>query len=441
MRRMPLALALVAALVLVVFGWGASRATTSSASTGQKDPVTISFWSPFTARELGELNKAFAGFHKQYPWITVKSTGNTNPTKLTAAIRGGNAPDAVALFETDTLGAFCASGAWIDLSSKIKSDKVNMNLFPKTIRDYTAYENKRCAMPLLADAYGFYYNKAMFAKAGIKAPPKTLSQLSAYAKRLTVKNSDGSIKVLGFNPLMNWYENSPVHFGPMTGATWMKDGKSNLANDPNWAVLLRWQRSLVDALGYDNLKKWEASAGDEWTASNAFLSGKLAMNFDGEYRTAFLTADAPTLKYGTAPHPVSTSSLYGSGFVIGTIMGIPKGSDHEDEAWLLIKYLATNSKALTQLSLGLRNVPSTLPTLKNPVLRKDKNFKVFLDIFGNPKSSTQPVLKIGAQNQTLFATFVEKWQAGRVKSQDLHAGLANVDKQIDAAIAQSGQVP
>src|SRR4029450_323917 len=151
--------------------------------------------------------------------------------------------------------------------------------------------------------------------------------------------------------------------------------------------------------------------------------------------------DKPRLAYGTAPHPVSNPSLYGSGFVIGTIMGIPKGSDHEDEAWLLVKYLATNTKALTKLSLGLRNVPSTLPTLKNPVLRKDPHFRVFLDIFANPKSSTQPVLKIGAQNQTLFATFVEKWQAGHVKPQDLQKGLANVDKQIDAAIAQSGQVP
>ena len=38
------------------------------------------------------------------------------PDKLTAAIRGGNAPDAVSLFETDTLGAFCSSGAWLDLT-------------------------------------------------------------------------------------------------------------------------------------------------------------------------------------------------------------------------------------------------------------------------------------------------------------------------------------
>jgi len=89
----------------------------------------------------------------------------------------------------------------------------------------------------------------------------------------------------------------------------------------------------------------------------------------------------------------------------------------------------------------LRNVPSTLPTLKVPVLRKDPQFRVFLDIFAHPKSSTQPVLKIGDQNQTLFSTFVSKWQAGNVKPQDLEKGLANVDKQIDAAIAQSGQVP
>jgi multiple sugar transport system substrate-binding protein len=441
MRRMTLVLALLAALVLAMFGSSASTAKKSAASTTAKEPVTISFWSPFTARELGELNKAFSAFHKTYPWITVKSTGALTADKLTASIRGGNAPDAAALFETDTLGAFCASGAWIDLSSRIKRDKVNLNLFPKTIRDYTAYQDKRCAMPLLADAYGFYYNKDLFAKAGLKGPPKTLSQLTAYAKKLTQKNADGSIKVLGFNPLMNWYENSPSHWGPFVGATWMKNGKSNLAADPAWTTLLKWQKGLIDYFGYDKLVKWQAGAGDEWTASNAFLRGKVAMNFDGEYRTAFIAADAPKLKYGTAPHPVSSPSMYGSGFVIGTIMGIPKGSDHEDEAWLLLRYLATNTKALTQLSLGLRNVPSTLPTLKIPVLRKDSQFRVFLDIFAHPKSSTQPVLKIGSQNQTIFSTFITKWQAGNVKAQDLRKGLENVDKQIDAAIGQSGQVP
>lgn len=434
MRRMTLALGLVAALVLTVLG-------PSTAATGAKEPVTITFWNGFTARELGVINQALAGFHKKYPWITVKSRGALTSDKLTASIRGGNAPDAASVFETDNLGAFCSSGAFQNLNSYIERDKLSMDLFPKTIRDYTAYQDKRCALPLLADAYGFYWNKALFAKAGLKKPPKTVDELAAYAKKLTQRNPDGSLKVVGFNPFDGWYQNAPVHTGPMFGGTWMKDGKSAIGSDPAWAAWLRWQRKLIDWYGFKNLVKWQAGTGDEFSSSNAFEQGKVAMHLDGEWRTAFIAAEHPELKYGTAPIPVSKPSLYGSGFVIGTIMAIPKGSHHPDEAWLLEKYLATNTKALTQMSLGLHNVPSTIPALKVPALRKDVHFRVFFDIFANPRSSTQPVLKIGSQNQTLFASFVAKWQAGHVKSQDLQKGLKNVDKQIDDAIKQSGQVP
>jgi len=438
MRRSTLALSLFSVLLLTTFG---VLGQGSEAATGAHKPVTITFWNGFTARELGIISKAVAGFHKQYPWITVKTTGALTADKLTAAIRGGSPPDAASLFETDTLGAFCSSGAFQDLTSYIKRDHMNLNVFPKTIQNYTAYQDKRCALPLLADTYGLYYNKTLFAKAGLKGPPKTVDQLAAYAKKLTQRNKDGSLKVVGFNPLDGWYENAPAHTGPMWGAKWMNGNTSNIAGDPGWAAWLRWQKKLVDWYGHDRLVKWQAGTGDEFSASNAFEAGKVAMNLDGEYRVAFVDAEHPELKYGTAPLPTSKPSLYGSGFVIGTIMAIPKGSHDPDEAWLLEKYLATNTKALTGLSLGLKNVPSTLPSLRVPAVRKDPHFRVFLDIFGNPKSSTQPVLKIGSQNQTLFANFVQKWQAGHVKPQDLHAGLQNVDKQINDALKQSGQVP
>ena len=160
------------------------------------------------------------------------------------------------------------------------------------------------------------------------------------------------------------------------------------------------------------------------------------------WRTAFLAAEHPELKYGTAPHPVSKSDLYGSGFVIGTIMGLPKGAKHADAGWQLLKFLATDTDTLADLSNGLHNVPSTIESQKSPKLDHDPQFATFLDVFANEKSSTQPVLKIGSQNQTLFTSFIEKWQAGRVKDEDLHAGLENVDKQINAALEQSGgEVP
>ena len=93
-------------------------------------------------------------------------------------------------------------------------------------------------------------------------------------------------------------------------------------------------------------------------------------------------------------------------------MGIPKGSDHEDEAWLLLKYLATNSKAVTQLSLGLRNVPSTTPDREEPALRKDPQFRVFLDVFAQPEVEHAARHRDRGQNQTLFSTLHQQVAGG-----------------------------
>ena len=54
------------------------------------------------------------------------------------------------------------------------------------------------------------------------------------------------------------------------------------------------------------------------------------MVFDGEWRTAFIKREHPSLNYDTAPFPAADDQpqLYGSGRVGGTIVGIPKGTKH-----------------------------------------------------------------------------------------------------------------
>src|SRR6266545_3674761 len=161
--------------------------------------------------------------------------------------------------------------------------------FPKPVQEYTQFQGKRCAMPFLNDAYGLYYNKKMFAAAGITSPPKTLSELAEDAKKLTVKNPDGSFKTLGFNPLFGFYENSASHWAPAAGAKWLSDAThSAIGGDPAWQTLLNWQKGLVDYFGYDKLNKFQSTFGDEFSADNAFHKGQVAMNLDGEYRIAFL---------------------------------------------------------------------------------------------------------------------------------------------------------
>jgi multiple sugar transport system substrate-binding protein len=451
MRR----IAMVAATALLVTsgisacggsdGGDSGKAGTPAAKKPAKlDPATVTLWVGFTQRELRVFKDTVKGFESANPGVKVRVVGGINDDKIIAASRGGKAPDVAQSFSADNSGAFCGSGAWVDLKPYLERDGIKDTIFPPAPRSYTQYKGTRCALPMLADAMGLYYNEDMLEKAGLDGPPKTISQLTAYAKKLTVKNPDGSLKVVGFNPVMNWYSNTPANFGPMFGAKWTDEsGKSSLGTDPAWAKLLAWQKDLIDWYGYDKLVKFQAGLGDEFSASNAFEKGKVAMNVDGEWRTAFIADEAPKLNYGTAPVPVDDEQpdLYGGGYTTGNIAGIPKRAEHPEHAWALLKYLATDDEAMVLLSNGLRNVPTTESSAKSPDLKPDPKFATFLKIYSSPNTTTTPVTAAGSANQERFNSFTNKWQAGRVS--DLQAGLKDIDKQIDAQLAnaEGKQVP
>jgi multiple sugar transport system substrate-binding protein len=431
-------------VLLVLIAAGAVAVSVGTAST---KATTITIWVGWSAgHELTEFKKVVAEYDQKHPDVNVKVVGGINDDKILAAIRSGNVPDVVSSFTSANVGIYCPSGGWIDLDPLLKRDKIDVDIFPATSRYYTQYKGTRCALPLLADATGLYYNKTLFRKAGLTRPPKTLSELATYAKKLTQKNKDGSIKILGFDPNQNFYMggygNGASGFQPLIGASYFdKNGKSSLASDPAWANFFRWQKRLVDAFGYSNLVRWQAGAGDEFAPSHPFETGKLAMMLDGEWRVAFIKNEHPELQYATAPMPVADNKpqLYGSGAVNGTIIGIPKGGKNRDQAWDLVKYLTTNDHALAKFSNGIRNVPSTVSSSKSKELIPDKNFATFLKIFTNPHSQTTPITTIGADHMTTITNFIVKWQAGKVKAQDLVSALRDVDKQIDAKIKQAGK--
>src|SRR5207247_5187131 len=134
----------------------------------------------------------------------------------------------------------------------------------------------------------------------------------------------------------------------------------------------------------------------------------------------------------TGPGPVEDAkpNLYGGGYVNGTIIGIPKGVKHKDQAWKLLKYLTTNAHPLALFSNGIRNVPTTKASLTSPEIKPDAHFKTFLSIFANPHSATSPITAVGNAYGSLIQAFTVKWQAGHVGN--LQDGLKKVDKSIDA---------
>ncbi|MEU4239140.1 ABC transporter substrate-binding protein [Actinoplanes sp. NPDC026619] len=407
------------------------------ADPGASTSGSVELWHFFTEREAEAIDTVIKDFEASHPNIKVTVKSGQDDSKVTQAIGAGNGPDIGLSYSTDIVGKFCSSGAWVDLTQYIARDKVDLNQLNATTRQYTEFGGKRCAMPFLADAYGMFYNKDLFAKAGIAGPPKTLDELTEDAKKLTTRNADGSLKTVGFLPLYDFYENAAAHLAPATGAKWLTDdGKSAVGTDPNWKTLLTWQKNLVDWYGYDKLTKFKAGLGDEFSADNAFQKGQVAINIDAEYRLAFLKDQSPNLKYGVAPLPAADASRYGGGYVTGNILGISKNAKNPEAAWELIKYLTTNDAAVTKLAGLLKNVPTTTKSIADPTLNSDADFKTFIDIFNNPNSMTTPPSASGPAYQETFGQFLVNYQAGKVK--DLNAGLKSADQQVNSVMQLGG---
>ena len=137
------------------------------AGRGQAPPATtLTVWVGWSARELSEFKKVVAEYDQKNADVNVKVVGSINDDKIIASLRAGNAPDVVSSFTSANVGVYCKSGGWIDLEPFLEQDKIDVNQFPAATRT-TRSTRARCALPLLADVYGFYYNKKLFKAAGL----------------------------------------------------------------------------------------------------------------------------------------------------------------------------------------------------------------------------------------------------------------------------------
>jgi multiple sugar transport system substrate-binding protein len=448
MMKRWLAVAAIFALVAAACtAGGEDEAPAPEAPTGPQEPVELELWGAWTGRELEQFNQIFEGFTEQHPNITVQSRGGVGDQRLTAAINAGEPPDVVLSFTLDNIGQFCSSGAWQDLTPYIERDEFDLGQFPPAVFQYTSFAGSQCALPFLTDAYGLYYNVDMFEEAGITEPPRTLSELADVAKELTVFGPDGSIERAGIVMSLGYYETTVATVSTLFDAQWYsEDGtESAIDDDPAWTAMFEWQREFIAEVygdgdfqtGAERLERFVAGQGDEFSTANDFQAERVAMNLDGEWRTAFIADEVPDLNYATAPFPVpdDRADEYGMGQIGGTIIGIPRGSPHPEEAWLLLQYMATDTDTLVYMANNVRNVPTTLEALESPELDVTPQFQTFLDIFQNPGSHYKEHSPIGSADQTTLADFAARWQTGRVD--DLQGGLQQVAQQIDDQLAQA----
>jgi multiple sugar transport system substrate-binding protein len=401
-------------------------------------PVSVTVWVYASGRELNDFRRVLREARPNMPWINVVVRGGKSPTDIQTAIDSGTPPDVAIEPLPDDAASYCSSGAWIDLRPLASADRIELSsvIVPSAL-SYSSYGGRQCALPMLTDAIGLYYNTAMFRAAGIDLPPRTFSELEADAEALTTARPNGSLKVVGFDPLNSFYDNWALDYGIYSGAAWYdQTGRSVVGSDPSWTELLRWQKSFVDWYGYRRLASWYRRIGGadgSFTPSNAFETGRVAMMLDGEWRVAFIAANHARLHYATAPFPVADymAANYGEGQIGGDIIGIPSGVSDVADAWAVVKYLALDTQAEERLGELLKNIPTTFQALQDPTLSRDPHFAPFLSIFANPHSAYRQITPLATNDANLLLSFVTKYLAGSVS--DLQGGLRKVAVKIDAS--------
>lgn len=399
-------------------------------------PVTLEMWSFHSGPEAAEVQAVLDRLHQKYPWLTVNLVQGKEDFDVLQGIYSGRAPDIAVLAGPGNVARFCATGAMPNLAAIAQQDGLDLTkIIPAPVLNTATFEGSTCVLPWLTDAYGLYYNKELFAAAGITEPPRTLAELETVAKKLTTYNDDGSIKVAGFVPLSTFYHSSQLAKGRSYGADWYDSGgKSALAGDSRWAEGFAWQKAYIDSVGYDKLQQFAASVGtdSEYTPNNAFQTGKVAMILDGEWRVMYLNKESK-INYGTAPFPTMKAENYGAGKIGGTMITMPSTAKHPAEAWLAIKYLGLDTGALNQIADSLQNVPTTYESLETSDYAKRPENQAFIAILKHPDSAFKEHVRAGQVDLDLVGEFAERHEAGTVP--ELDAGLRDLARSIDAQVA------
>src|SRR3989338_8036555 len=141
--------------------------------------VTLEFWELSVGEEL--MRSLLDRFERQNPGVKVRFqqlSWDFGLDKVITSIAAGNPPDVIEL-GTDWVPQFSSSGVLSDLTEELAPLKDKFLLW-----DTVPYKNRLYGMPWLAGTRILFYNRELFAKAGLNPdkPPATWKELHEAAK-------------------------------------------------------------------------------------------------------------------------------------------------------------------------------------------------------------------------------------------------------------------
>jgi ABC-type glycerol-3-phosphate transport system substrate-binding protein len=406
--------AIAAGLTVTLGMTGCSKGSDSGG--GGKDNKTIKFvaaiYDDNTKGYWDTLIKDYEAQNKGYKVNLEMVDWTQMDAKVKTYVQTKQAPD---ILNYNAFSDFARDGL-IYKASDVVSPQTLADFTP-TFVEQTKYQGTQYALPFISSARLLFYNKDLFAKAGITAPPSTWADVKTDAQKIKAKGAVGYGLPLG-------PEEAQAEF-----YSWaMNDNGGWVDSSGKWAIN---QPANVDTLNFlrdlnkSGLTQPNPETTDRAKVFNQFAQGKIGMSIGGPFtRAGFIDPVKKDLNYGIAPLPSKDGSVHNTLGVVDILAAFKNSGETNKPA--VSKFL--NYFYQQQNYAKFLKLENFLPVTKSAgdALSADPYFKQFVDSLPNAKFAP-------TSNPAWSAV------AGAVK-QNLGSSVANKDpKKVLDGIQQTAE--
>ena len=427
-RRRFATIAAVTVLALALAACG------KSSDSGTAAPKTLTYWASNQGASLEfdkkvlqpELDK-----FKQQTGITVNVEvvpWSDLLNRLLAAATSGKGPDVVNIGNTWS-ASLQATGAFVPFDDATISTVGGKDRFvPAALASAGAAGKPPTAVPLYSLGYALYYNKSMFAAAGISSPPTTWEQLVEDGKKLT-KAKQWGLAVEGANLSENAHH--AFTFSQQYGGEWFDSaGKPTFDTPQNVAAVKRY----IDLMAADKI----VNPGNAEYAQNQsvadFANHKAAMLLWQAVGSSLKAQNMGPEEYGVAPVPFLASPPPGGKHVNSMVAGINiavfKHTRNRDAALQFVKFMTSDDEQVI-LNRTYGSLPSVASVAANPAFAAPEQ-KAIQQVLSST-AAPLPQVPEESQFETLVGTAMKELFAQAA------SGKAVTEDQVRQKLSQAQQ--
>jgi raffinose/stachyose/melibiose transport system substrate-binding protein len=338
-----------------------------------QDPVTITWWHIATDEPGSNNWQAIAdAYTAAHPNVTIEITILANEdfkARLATVMQAGDPPDLFQSWGGGVLRSFATAGLVRNIAPELEGEWKD-SFVAKSALDLYADENGAYGVPVTWGAVGFFYNKALFAQAGIEAPPATWTEFLAAVQKL----KDAGITPISLGEKEKW----PGHFWWVYLATRIGGqeafnaayGRTGSFAD---APFVEAGTKLQELIAMEPFP--EGFLGLTYNDQESLMgNGKAGMELMGQWSPNSQNDQSESGTgigddLGWFPFPVVEGGKGDASDVMGGGDGFAVGKNAEDAAVDFLKFLSNkeNQRAMTEKGLALPTVAGT-EDLVSPLL-------------------------------------------------------------------------